>query len=132
MNRESIKQDFLSALETGRVQKTAAAQSEAEAYAKARTRFAPLWAAVKAWDEAIKDRLEGASVRYLFEKVSRDGIVSGRISASRPGRAALNLTFQIQGSGISTSVGINRRSDEAKNIQDLIGVLQKAIVDYYV
>jgi len=132
MNRESIKQDFLSALETGRVQRTVAAQSEAEAYAKARSRYSALWAAVKAWDEAIKDRLDGASVRYLFEKVSRDGIVSGRISASRPGRAALNVTFQIQGSSISTSIGINRRQDEAKQINDLIGSVQKAIVDYYV
>lgn len=132
MNQETIKQDFLSALETGKTQKTIAAQSEAEAYAKARTRFTPLWAAVKAWDEAIRERIEGAAVRYLFEKVSRDGIVSGRISASRPGRAALNMTFQIQGSTISTSIGVNRRSDQARSLGELIPTLQQAIVDYYV
>ena len=72
MNREAIKQDFLSALETGKVQKTISEQSEAETYARAREKFATLWAAVKAWDEAIRDRTEGASVRYIFEKVSRD------------------------------------------------------------
>ncbi len=132
MNQETIKQDFLSALETGKTQKTIAAQSEAEAYAKARTRFSTLWAAVKAWDEAIRERIEGASVRYLFEKVSRDGVVMGRISASRPGRAALNMTFQIRASNISTSIGVNRRQDQAKALGELVTALQTAIVDYFV
>jgi len=132
MNRDAIKQDFLSALETGRTQKAAAAQSEAEAYAKARTRYAALWAAVKAWDEAIRDRVEGAAVRFLFEKVSRDGTVTGRISASRPGRAALNLNFQISSGQIATTIGINRRVDEVRKLDELITALQKAIVDYYV
>lgn len=132
MNREAIKQDFLSALETGKVQKTASERSEAETYARAREKFATLWAAVKAWDEAIKDRTEGASVRYIFEKVSRDGLITGRISASRPGRAALNIHFSIQGREIATKIGIDRRIDLAKDQTPLVAVIQKAVVDYFV
>jgi hypothetical protein len=132
MNREAIKQDFLSALETGKVQKTISEQSEAETYARAREKFATLWAAVKAWDEAIKDRTEGASVRYIFEKVSRDGLITGRISASRPGRAALNMHFSIQGREIATKIGIDRRIDLAKEQTQLVAVIQKAVVDYVV
>jgi hypothetical protein len=132
MNREAIKQDFLSALETGKVQKTLSEKSEAESYARARERFATLWAAVKAWDEAIRDRTEGASVRYLFEKVSRDGVITGRISASQPGRAALNIAFQIQGREMATKIGIERRIDLAKEQGQLMAVIQKAVVDYFV
>jgi hypothetical protein len=132
MNREAIKQDFLSALDTGKVQKTISDRSEAETYAKARERFATLWAALKAWDEAIRDRVEGASVRYLFEKVSRDGSISGRISASRPGRAALNVNFTLQDRTINSTIGVNRRSDTAKDQILLISVLQQAVVDYFV
>jgi len=132
MNREAIKQEFLSALETGKVQKTISERSEAESYAKARERFASLWAAVKAWDEAIKDRTEGASVRYLFEKISRDGQISGRVSASRPGRAALNIPFLIQDRSISATIGIERRNDTAKDQILLIAAVQTAIVDYFV
>lgn len=132
MNREAIKQDFLSALDTGKVQKTISERSEAESYAKARERFATLWAAIKAWDEAIKDRTEGASVRYLFEKVSRDGVITGRISASRPGRAALNIHFSIQGREMATKIGIDRRIDLAKDQAALIAAIQKAVVDYFV
>lgn len=132
MNREAIKQDFLSALETGKVQKTISEQSEAETYARAREKFATLWAAVKAWDEAIKDRTEGASVRYIFEKVSRDGLITGRISASRPGRAALNMHFSIQGREIATKIGIDRRIDLAKDQTQLVAVIQKSVVDYFV
>lgn len=132
MNRESIKQDFLSALETGKVQKARSERSEAESYAKARERFASLWAAVKAWDEAIKDRTEGASVRYLFEKINRDGQITGRISASRPGRAALNIPFLIQDRAISTTIGIERRNDTAKDQILLIAAVQTAIVNYFV
>ena len=132
MNREAIKQDFLSALDTGKVQKTISERSEAETYARAREKFATLWAAVKAWDEAIKDRTEGASVRYIFEKVSRDGVITGRISASRPGRAALNMHFQIQGREIATKIGLDRRIDLAKDQAQLVAVVQKAVVDYFV
>jgi hypothetical protein len=132
MNREAIKQDFLSALDTGKVKKTISDRSEAETYAKARDRFATLWAAVKAWDEAIRDRMEGASVRYLFEKVSRDGVILGRVSASRPGRAALNVHFQIQDRTINATIGVERRTDTAKEQILLIAALQTAIVDYFV
>lgn len=132
MNREAIKQDFLSALDTGKVKKTISDRSEAETYAKARERFATLWAAVKAWDEAIRDRMDGASVRYLFEKVSRDGIILGRVSASRPGRAALNVHFQIQDRTINATIGVERRTDTAKEQILLIAALQTAIVDYFV
>jgi len=132
MNREAIKQDFLSALDTGKVQKTISEQSEAETYARAREKFATLWAAVKAWDEAIKDRTEGASVRYIFEKVARDGLITGRISASRPGRAALNIHFTIQGREMATKIGLDRRIDLAKDQAGLIGAIQKAVVDYFV
>ena len=132
MNREAIKQDFLSALDTGKVKKTISDRSEAETYAKARDRFATLWAAVKAWDEAIRDRMEGASVRYLFEKVSRDGVILGRVSASRPGRAALNVHFQIQDRTINATIGVTRRTDTAKEQILLIAALQTAIVDYFV
>ncbi len=132
MNREAIKQDFLSALDTGKVKKTISDRSEAETYAKARERFATLWAAVKAWDEAIRDRMEGASVRYLFEKVSRDGVILGRVSASRPGRAALNVHFQIQDRTLNATIGVTRRTDTAKEQILLIAALQTAIVDYFV
>ena len=132
MNREAIKQDFLSALDTGKVKKTISDRSEAETYAKARDRFATLWAAVKAWDEAIRDRMEGASVRYLFEKVSRDGVILGRVSASRPGRAALNVHFQIQDRTLNATIGVTRRTDTAKEQILLIAALQTAIVDYFV
>lgn len=132
MNREAIKQDFLSALDTGKVKKTISDRSEAETYAKARDRFATLWAAVKAWDEAIRDRMEGASVRHLFEKVSRDGVILGRVSASRPGRAALNVHFQIQDRTINATIGVTRRTDTAKEQILLIAALQTAIVDYFV
>ena len=132
MNREAIKQDFLSALDTGKVKKTISDRSEAETYAKARERFATLWAAVKAWDEAIRDRMEGASVRYLFEKVSRDGVILGRVSASRPGRAALNVHFQIQDRTLNAPIGVTRRTDTAKEQILLIAALQTAIVDYFV
>lgn len=132
MNREAIKQDFLSALDTGKVKKTISDRSEAETYAKARERFATLWAAVKAWDEAIRDRMEGASVRYLFEKVSRDGVILGRVSASRPGRAALNVHFQIQDRTLNATIGVTRRTDTAKEQILLISALQTAIVDYFV
>ena len=132
MNREAIKQDFLSALDTGKVQKTISERSEAETYARAREKFATLWAAVKAWDEAMKVRTEGASGRYIFEKVSRDGVITGRISASRPGRAALNMHFQIQGREIATKIGLDRRIDLAKDQAQLVAVVQKAVVDYFV
>lgn len=132
MNREAIKQDFLSALDTGKVKKTISDRSEAETYAKARERFATLWAAVKAWDEAIRDRMEGASVRYIFEKVSRDGVILGRVSASRPGRAALNVHFQIQDRTLNATIGVTRRTDTAKEQILLISALQTAIVDYFV
>lgn len=132
MNREAIKQDFLSALDTGKVKKTISDRSEAETYAKARERFATLWAAVKAWDEAIRDRMEGASVRFLFEKVSRDGVILGRVSASRPGRAALNVHFQIQDRTLNATIGVTRRTDTAKEQILLISALQTAIVDYFV
>ncbi len=132
MNREAIKQDFLSALDTGKVKKTISDRSEAETYAKARERFATLWAAVKAWDEAIRDRMEGASVRYLFEKVNRDGVILGRVSASRPGRAALNVHFQIQDRTLNATIGVTRRTDTAKEQILLIAALQTAIVDYFV
>lgn len=132
MNREAIKQDFLSALDTGKVKKTISDRSEAETYAKARERFATLWAAVKAWDEAIRDRMDGASVRYLFEKVSRDGVILGRVSASRPGRAALNVHFQIQDRTLNATIGVTRRTDTAKEQILLIAALQTAIVDYFV
>ena len=132
MNREAIKQDFLSALDTGKVKKTISDRSEAETYAKARERFATLWAAVKAWDEAIRDRMEGASVRYLFEKVSRDGVILGRVSASRPGRAALNVHFQIHDRTLNATIGVTRRTDTAKEQILLIAALQTAIVDYFV
>lgn len=132
MNREAIKQNFLSALDTGKVKKTISDRSEAETYAKARERFAMLWAAIKAWDEAIRDRMQGASVRYLFEKVSRDGVILGRVSASRPGRAALNIHFQIQDRAIATNIGVDRRTDVVDDQILLIPALQSAIVDYFV
>lgn len=132
MNREAIKQEFLSALDTGKAQKTISERSEAESYARARERFASLWAAVKAWDEAIKDRMDGASVRYLFEKISRDGLITGRISASRPGRAALNVPFQIQDRSITATIGIDRRTASAKDQILLVAAVQTAIVDYFV
>ncbi len=85
----------------------------------------------KAWDEAIGTRTEGASVRYKFEKVSKDGIVFGRISASRPGFPALNIAFQIQRSSIWVTLGLERRVDDAKDLDDLVAALKTQIVSYF-
>lgn len=132
MNREAIKRDFPGDLDAGKVKKATSDRSEAETCARARDRFATLWATVKAWDEAIRDRMEGASVRYLFEKVSRDGVIPGRVSASRPGRAALNVHFQIRDRTLIVTIGVTRRTDTARERTLLITALRTAIVDCFV
>lgn len=131
MNQEKLKDDFLGALDARKAERNAPAASEVDSYTRAREVFSELWTALKAWDEAIGGRTEGASVRYKFEKVSKDGIVFGRISASRPGLPALNIAFQIQRSSIWVTLGLERRVDDAKELDDLIGALKAQIVGYF-
>ncbi|HYE43395.1 MAG TPA: hypothetical protein VEA15_08375 [Caulobacteraceae bacterium] len=131
MNQEKLKDDFLGALDARKAERNVPAASEVETYTRAREVFAVLWAALKAWDEAIGSRTEGASVRYKFEKVSKDGVVFGRISASRPGMPALNLAFQIKHSTIWVTLGLERRVDGADDLDDLLAALKAQIVSYF-
>lgn len=131
MNQEKLKDDFLGALDARKAERNVPAASEVDSYTRARETFSVLWDALKAWDEAIGSRTEGASVRYKFEKVSKDGIVFGRISASRPGMPALNLAFQIQRASIWVTLGLERRVDDARDLDDLLGALKTQIVSYF-
>lgn len=131
MNQETMKDDFLGALDARKAERNVPAASEVDSYTRAREVFSTLWDALKAWDEAISSRIEGASVRYKFERVSKDGIVLGRISASRPGLPALNIAFQIQGSGIWVTLGQERRNDDARDLSDLIAALKGEVVGYF-